>query len=208
MKRYTLTALWLLCTILSGCATSDAARKLAERTAANTSLLSSEVGRLADHETRIAQLRTRTLADYVENIERSRAAYRLDVALTKKSGDSAAIDLKQSLETWIDETANLGELPSERRAAIVAEIEAIQKPVAPRVEALNQVAAALAELAKDDEFSTRIRFLAGYAREVARLVEAGESDARAAGQTARTSADALADSRKAPASSEGSGSTE
>lgn len=201
MSRTPFALLCMVAMLITGCATSESARKLAERTAANASLLSSEVGRLADQESRIAQLRAQILADYAQGIERSRVAYNLDVALTDKSGDSSALALKRELEQWIDQAATLGRLPSERRAAIVKEIEATQKPITPKVEELNQVAAALAELAKKDEFAGQSEFLAGYASEVARLVKAGESDADAAGETARTSRDGISDSqseRKAP----------
>lgn len=184
MNRYASLFLSALALLLAACATSEPARQLAERSAANTSLLSREIVKLAAHEARIAELRARTLADYAEAIARSRADYELDVALTAKSGDSAALALKKDLDQWISQAAFLAKLPSGHRDAIVADIQSTQKPLTPKIEELNKVATALAELAKKEDFATRAAFLAGYVGEVAELVKASEAETEEAAHVA------------------------
>jgi len=162
----------VLVAALSGCANQRPVQVLAERTAANAGVVSSQLRRLSAESSELAERRASNIARlHAANVQR-RAAYNYDVALTKKSGGQANLALIDDIQAWgkqVDEIFKGAETAEKDRKA---EILAGQTTLDTRSEALARLAQALATLAKGDDTRDRLRFLAGYAKRLANEVEA------------------------------------
>lgn len=159
-----LTSALVLCVAaLSGCASSRAPEQLAERTAANVGVIGANLKQLGHDGAELADLRATNVATLHAANAKRRAAYNYDLALTKRSGGSANLDLIDQLEAWGQEVDTIfkaaDNAEKERKAAVLGTQTALDT----RSEALAQIAEALAALARDDSVADRARFLGAYA---------------------------------------------
>lgn len=159
-----LTSALVLCVAaLSGCASSRAPEQLAERTAANVGVIGANLKQLGHDGAELADLRATNVATLHAANAKRRAAYNYDLALTKRSGGSANLELIDQLEAWGQEVDTIfkaaDNAEKERKAAVLGTQTALDT----RSEALAQIAEALAALAKDDSVADRARFLGAYA---------------------------------------------
>lgn len=159
-----LTSALVLCVAaLSGCASSRAPQQLAERTAANVGVIGANLKQLGHDGAELADLRATNVATLHAANAKRRAAYNYDLALTKRSGGSANLELIDQLEAWGQEVDTIfkaaDNAEKERKAAVLGTQTALDT----RSEALAQIAEALAALAKDDSVADRARFLGAYA---------------------------------------------
>jgi hypothetical protein len=158
-------------TLLSGCAASRSVQLLAERTAANAGVVSSHLRHLAEQSSELADRRASNIARlHAANAQR-RAAYNYDVALTRKAGDQANLTLIPDIEAWAKQVEEIFRGLAEAEKAHKAEVLATQTALDTKAETLAQIAQSLSTLAKDDSASDRVRFLAGYARQLASEVK-------------------------------------
>jgi hypothetical protein len=170
MMPHPLMAL-VLATLLAGCAASRSVQLLAERTAANAGVISSHLRQLAEQSSELADRRASNIARlHAANAQR-RAAYNYDVALTRKAGDQANLTLIPDIEAWAKQVEEIFRNVGEAEKVHKAEVLATQTTLDTKAEALAQIAQTLATLAKDDSASDRVRFLAGYARQLASEVK-------------------------------------
>jgi hypothetical protein len=156
---------------LSACATSRPPQDLAERTAANVGVIGSHLKRLSQDSSDLADLRATNVATLHAANAKRRAAYNYDLALTRKSGGDANLDLIPQLEAWSKEVDAVfkaaDNAEKERKEAILG----TQTSLDTRSEALAQIAEALAALAKSDSVADRARFLAGYAGQLRKEID-------------------------------------
>lgn len=152
---------------------SQPVQDLAEKTAANAGVISAQLNSLAQESRQLGDLRAANIAQLHAANTRLRASYNYDLALTKKSGEQTDLNLIPELEKWLKEVeaifAAADHAEKERKAAILA----TQTELDTKSEALAEVAQALATLAKEESATHRVKFLAGYAKELK-----GEIDAR------------------------------
>jgi len=164
-KRYIVLSA-LLSLVLSACSMRQPVRDLAETTAANAGVVGAQLKRLAQESSELADLRATNIARLHAANAQLRANYNYDIALTKRSGGQSNLDLITLLETWgkeVDDIFRAAEsAEKERKAAILS----TQTALDPKSESLAQVAQALATLAKEESSEARVRFLAGYARQL------------------------------------------
>jgi hypothetical protein len=172
MIRHASAAIALFCVAaLSACATSQAPQQLAERTAANVGVIGSHLKRLAQDSGDLADLRATNVATLHAANAKRRAAYNYDLALTKKSGGQANLDLIPQLEAWgkeVDAVFKAADnAEKERKDAVLG----TQTSLDTKSEALAPIAEALAALAKDDNVADRAQFLAGYAGQLRKEID-------------------------------------
>jgi hypothetical protein len=157
---------------LSACATDRAAERLAEKTAANTGVISAHLRNLAQDSADLADRRAANVASLHATNARRRASYQYDLALTKKAGGSKNLALIEKVEAWgkeVDAIFKAAEgAEKDRRAAVLATQIALDT----KSEALAQIAEALAALAKEDSTKDRAAFLAGYVIELGKEADA------------------------------------
>ena len=190
-----LAAICLATLLLVACGSQKASRDLAANAAVNTAQLAATLNQVAANERNIAKKRARTLAAYDRAVRESKAALAFDIAITKESGDSAAITLLGKIEQWI--------VQAEREAAVeggsAAELEQAlleqQKVINTKAVAMTALAKSLNELAKKQGSIASAAFLKGYAEEVYSLLEASDAaavDAEAGTDTAANNLNAAA----------------
>jgi len=169
MKRlkYATGSLLLILSFLPACASGKPARLLAEKTAANAGVLSAHLDRLSLESGKLAELRAANIARLHAANTQLRASYNYDIALTKRSGGGAHLDLITQLEAWGKEVAEIfraaENAEKERKAAILA----AQTKLDNKSESLARIAQTLATLAQEETGAERAEFLAGYAQELA-----------------------------------------
>ena len=178
---------------LGACATPEPVLDLAEKTAANTAFVSVTLQGIAKQSRRIAELRAANIARLHAVNADLRSRHNLDVALTEKSGDSAASSLVSEIEAWSKKVAEI------QAAAVVDESKFVQEVLASRAELearskeLAAVGKLLADLAKKESFKDRVKFLKGFVRDVAKEVEPRTKDGEKA---AKSAASKVSDSKK------------
>ena len=152
--------------VLCACATPDSVHELAETTSANVGVLGTRLKQLADESNRLYANRTENVAHLHAVNARSRANYSYDLALTKKSGDQADLDLIKELEAWVQEVdqifASAATAEKERRESLLAG----QAKIDTKSQALQKIAETLSALAKEESRAERLRMLRKFASEV------------------------------------------
>ncbi len=188
-------AICLAALLLVACESQEASRDLAANAAVNTAQLAATLSQVAASERNVAKKRAKTLAAYDRAVRESKAALAFDLAITKKSGDSAAVALLDEIQQWIveaeREAAVEGGSAVEQEQALLAQ----QKDINTKAEALTAIAKSLNELAKKQGSFASAAFLKGYVEEVYSLLKASENaanDAEAGTDTAAAIIDAAA----------------
>lgn len=172
MRRGGPVAIALLCLAgLAACSTNRAAQRLAEGTAANAGVVGAQLKMLAQDSSDLADQRAANIASLHAANARRRASYNYDVALTRRSGRLENLKLIEDLEAWGKEVDAIfkaaDNAEKERKAAVLA----TQTSLDTKSASLAQISEALAALATDESAPDRARFLAGYARELAKETE-------------------------------------
>jgi hypothetical protein len=165
----------------SACATYPPVQQLAEHTAANAGVISSHLRDLAEASRELADRRASNIARlHAANAQR-RAAYTYDVTLTRKSGGEDNLKLIDTIQDWgkeVQEIFNANDTAEKDRKA---EVLATQTSIDTKAQALARIAQELATLARDDSATDRVRFLGGYAKQLAAEVKSqSEQDKKSA----------------------------
>jgi hypothetical protein len=179
----------------SACATYPPVQQLAEHTAANAGVISSHLRDLAEASRELADRRASNIARlHAANAQR-RAAYKYDVTLTRKSGGEDNLRLIDTIQDWgkeVQEIFNANDTAEKDRKA---EVLATQTAIDTKAQALARIAQELATLARDDSTADRVRFLGGYAKQLAAEVksqsEQDNKSAKAANQLLNQIQDSL-----------------
>ena len=170
MRRLVLLASVLI-TTCSACATYPPVQQLAEHTAANAGVISSHLRDLAEASRDLADRRATNIARlHAANAQR-RAAYRYDEALTRKAGGADNLQLIDTIQAWGKEVQEIFDATTNAEKERKAEVLDTQTALDTKAEALSRIAQALATLARDDSASDRVRFLGGYARQLATEIQ-------------------------------------
>lgn len=170
MTRHVLVAI-VLASACSACATYPPVQQLAEHTAANAGVISSHLRELADASRELAERRAANVARlHAANAQR-RAAYKYDVALTSKSGGDDNLKLIGTIQDWGTQVQEIFQATAAAEKDRKAEVLATQTALDTKAEALARIAQALATLARDDSAADRVRFLGGYARQLAAEIQ-------------------------------------
>lgn len=161
----------VLASACSACATYPPVQQLAEHTAANAGVISSHLRDLAEASRELADRRATNVARlHAANAQR-RAAYKYDVALTRKSGGDDNLKLIDNIQEWGQEVQEIFKASDAAEKNRKEEVLATQTALDTKAEALARIAQALATLARDDSAADRVRFLGGYARQLAAEVK-------------------------------------
>ncbi len=161
------TLICVLCLfLLAACSSTQSVNNLAERTAANAGIISAQLNMLAQDSSQLADLRAANIAQLHASNTALRASYNYDLALTKKSGGQANLNLIDDLEEWHEKVNDIFEAADnaeeERKKAILD----TQTKLVTKSEALTEIAQSLAALAKEESSVQRAIFLAGFARQL------------------------------------------
>ena len=190
-----LAAICLAMLLLVACGSQKASRDLAANAAVNTAQLAATLSQVAANERNVAKKRAKTLAAYDRAVRESKAALAFDLAITKKSGNSDAVDLLDEIQQWIveaeREAAVEGGSAADQEQALLAQ----QKDINTKAEALAAIAKSLNELATKQGSFASAAFLTGYAEQVYSLLKASEdvaNDAEAGTDTAASNIDEAA----------------
>lgn len=167
----------IIAAALAGCATPKEVHQLADKTAATVGTIGVHMRRLSQNSRDMAELRAANIARlHGANVD-LRARYEFDVELTKKTGGGKNLDLIDGIEAWnkkVEEIFDKAKGEEEKRKQRIIDT---QTELDAKSEALAQISQALAELAKKDQAKDRVRFLAGFAKELkGELDEALEAD--------------------------------
>jgi len=187
---------------LAACETPEPVRKLASRTAANVSQVSTHLETLKTASNSVATARVRNAAQLKSSVNDVRKRHTLDIALIKKAGDTKGLQLKKDIEEWMLEARAIArgmtldefkKAPDARRVDLVgAELERVTAELESfdtKKKALNDVAKTLAALSKKDDPKARIRFLIGYVKEVRDEVKEKQDEAKKAAESATKNAE-------------------
>lgn len=186
---------------LAACGTPEPVRELASRTAANTAQVGNQLNNLNAASQTVAEARATNVARLKSTVREVRERHSLDLALTKKSGDSSSISVKNELETWILEARaaahamTVDEFKAWQRTAPVdsfsADVKAIMDSLATldtKSEQLKEVGKMLADLSEEDDLKARVQFLVAYVKEVHKEVEEKQAAAEEAAKKAKSAA--------------------
>ena len=179
----------------SACATYPPVQQLAEHTAANAGVISSHLRDLAEASRELADRRASNIARlHAANAQR-RAAYKYDVTLTRKSGGEENLTLIDTIQAWGKEVQEIFSANETAEKDRKAEVLATQTSIDTKAQALARIAQELATLARDDSTASRVRFLGGYAKQLAAEVkgqsEQDKKSAKAANQLLNQVQDSL-----------------
>ena len=156
---------------LTGCSTPQEVRNLAGVTAANVGALSAQVERISQESRNLAETRSANIAQLHAVNTELRASYKYDVELTKLAGKSANLQLIDTIKAWgkkIDDIYKSAETAeTDRNTAILAN----QKTIDTKREALAKIAQSLATLAEKESAKDRVRFMAGFAKELKKEID-------------------------------------
>ena len=182
--RFVASAVAVLCSILYGCGTPPEVGELAEATSANVSTIGAQLEIVSRESKRLAELRAQNVARLSGVNANFRARYRYYVALTRKSGEGADLDLIAALEAWSKEVeaiyAETRDVEGRRREAILSQ----QLTIDTKGRELRALAESLSGLARGRSAGERGKFLVGFIDEVnddlkAKLKDGSEASERA-----------------------------
>ena len=200
MKNYTLYYLIIIVLfpglLLIGCATPGSVNNLAEKTAANTSVVSAGLQQLSQLNRRVAAQRVAAIARMEQATAEVKAEYDLDRALIKKSGDSKNLNVSNELNEWMEQVRGFNKQPDG--------VEETQKQVIvgalvnsdTGAKKLAAVAEQLSNLAQKDNAKKRAVFFAKFAKEVADTTNAQMKEAKKAAKQAEAGASKNAQPKK------------
>lgn len=160
----------LVSSLLWGCGTPAEVRDLAEKTAANTSFVSTQLNLLAQDTRLLAELRAANMARLHAATVAVQVRSTFDEALIEKSGDSS--DLVEVLAAWSAKIQTMFEAAADAESKRKELILKTQVPLDAPTKELGKVAEALADLAKDDNTKTRAKFIAAFIKQVVKEVKA------------------------------------
>jgi hypothetical protein len=152
--------------VATGCATPPPVHELADKTSANVGIVSARLRQLADESNRLYASRADNIArlDGANATARANLAY--DIALTRKVGQQADVDLIKDIQAWMAEidqiAAGAADAEKQRRGALLAS----QAKIDAKSQALQKVAETLAALAKEESVAERVKLLQKFAVEV------------------------------------------
>ncbi len=196
-----LTASIVLAVTLGACGTPEPVRELATRTAANTSQVGSQLKKLDAASENVALARATNVARLKDTVRDVRGRHTLDIALTKKSGDSRSLAQKDEIAQWIVEAraaahgmtvqefkARQGREPVDPFSADIEAIMAGLETLDTKATELSEVSKTLAELSKEDDLKARTQFLIEYVKTVRKEVEEKEAAAAKSAEAAKSTA--------------------
>lgn len=171
-------ALW------TGICAADPVHELAEVTSANIGVLGTRLKQVADESNLLYTQRAANVAALHAENARSRAEYTLDLALTKKAGDQADLDLIKELDTWVADVDKIfvdaANAEKERREVLLGG----QIKIDTKVQALQKIAESVSALAKEESRSERVKALQKFAsaagKDVKKALDSGDDSAKAA----------------------------
>ncbi len=166
--------------MLGACTSSPEVRELAEKTAANTAILSSAVTTLSQQSRHLAERRAASAARLSAATNRVNADVKLDLLLLRESGDTAALSTLRNFRSLSVEMREIGESAATDEAELIRQFLARRTEIESRAKALLAVAGTLAKLAKEESLADRARFLLAYGQEVRAEIKAKQAEAVAA----------------------------
>ena len=171
----------LLAGLLAACTTPSGVRKLADKTAANVGIISTQLQRLEQNSRGIAEFRAANIAQLHAANTELRARYEYDVELTKKGSGEGFLGLIRQIKDWGDKVKEIFAKAKDMEAKHKEKILATQTKLENKSKALAEIAQALATLAKEDKLSDRVRFLKGYAKDLKKELDTAlEADNKSA----------------------------
>jgi hypothetical protein len=173
----------------AGCATPAPVLQLAERTSGNVSLVNTQLEALAQDSRRLAEVRAANIGRLQADISEVKLRYDIDLEIMQRTGETPRIDQASTLRDFVQRLTKLREESAraarEREARVIARHQALALPA----QQLNQVASQLAVLGKDEDLKARVKFLSGYAEDVAAEVRARQKEKEHATGKAKTEVD-------------------
>ena len=160
----------LVSSLVWGCGTPTEVRDLAEKTAANTSFVSTQLILLAQDTRLLAELRAANMARLHAATVEVQVRSTFDEALIEKSGGS--LSLVGDLTAWSTKIRTMFETAANAESERKELILKTQVPLDTPTKELGKVAEALADLAKDDNTKTRAKFIAAFIKQVVKEVKA------------------------------------
>lgn len=183
---------------LVGCSTPVPVLELAEKTAANAGILSTRMHQLAAESDSLYVNRVHNIEALISGVAEQRAAFDLDVLLTRRAGQQADLEMldnirRRRVETDAITAARGADAALERRKALLD----AQVKHDTRTEALHSVAEKLTVLAKESSTEERAKLFTQFARAVRDDVRKQLDDGSAASKAAKELIDELKSDLKA-----------
>lgn len=175
-----------MATQLAGCSTPAPVLELAEKTSANAGILSTRMHQLAAESDGLYVNRVHNIEALNSGVAEQRAAFDLDVLLTRRAGQQADLEMLDSIRRRRAETdaitaARGADAALERRKALLdAQVKHDM-----RTEALQSVAEKLSVLANESSTEERAKLFAQFARAVRDDVRKQLDDGSAASKAAK-----------------------
>ncbi len=170
---------------LPGCKTPGPVLTLAEKTAINAGVISGQLKRLSSESRSVAELRAANVAQlYAANAVR-RANYEFDLALTRKSGGGKNLELITMIEKWRAQVREIYSKNLVDEGVRKKQILAGQTKLNAKSKELAEIAKALAAISKQDSTKDRLKFFAGYAKELKSEVDEKLEESNRSAESAR-----------------------
>lgn len=173
----------LVSSLVWGCGTPTEVRDLAEKTAANTSFVSTQLHLLAQDTRLLTELRAANMARLHAATVEVQVRSTFDEALIEKSGGS--LSLARDLAAWSTKIQTMFETAADAESKRKELILKTQVPLDAPTKELGKVAEALADLAKDDNTKTRAKFIAAFIKQVVKEVKAKKEQSEKAMASAK-----------------------
>ena len=156
----------LLLTLCTACASQPAVLTLAEKTAANVGVISSQMGQLSNSSKAMAERRSANVAQLHAANTEMRARYKYDLELTNLAGHKDDLKLIENIEAWGEKVAQFQVDRAKVAEAFQKELLATQSKIDTQSAALSEIAVALSGLAQKENSQERLTFMVGYTAEV------------------------------------------
>ena len=181
--------------LLFGCSTPSSVNILAEKTAANTSVVSTELQHLSQLNRRIAVQRVAAVARLEQATAEVKAEYDLDRSLIDISGDSENLTVLDELKVWMMQVRGFNKQPDGVDEIYKQEILSTLVNPDTGAKKLAVIAEQLSTLAQEDNIKERVVFFAKFAKEVGETTNKLKKEAEKAAKQAEAGASKNAETR-------------
>lgn len=165
---------------LAGCGTPQPVRDLASVSAANVSVVSSQLQGFSQSSEDVAAARAKAMVELDRAVTAARKELALKRLALKKAGQSAKVDKIDELKTLLDDLHTVESEGLKDGKPLDEELirrfsENRNQLLAP-VEPLTASAKALSDLASDDDFDEKVHFYAAFIQSVAEDITAAKAE--------------------------------
>ncbi len=169
-----ISVIGMISILFVGCTSTHEVRNLAKLTAANSSLVNSQLTGFAKDRQKIAELRADAIASLSEEVERQQATFDTYIESARAAATISGQDKKPSYARFVIELQRVSDTIQKRQQLVPLKHEAVRKEILAAQQALitpkknlSTIVKKLGVLAKEPSRKDQIEFVAEYLKGVA-----------------------------------------